>query len=226
MPAQNLTTGRPAKNRLKLEGQVFGLLTVIEAAGRKGKRLYWRCLCQCGNVTMVCTGSLRSGATQSCGCREGAPTHRLSGTPSFRVWFGITQRCENPESRNYEHYGARGITVCAGWHSVENFVATMGQKPDGLSIDRIDNNKGYWCGQCDECLPLERELNCRWETYVTQNRNKNNNRHLTAQGRTMLLVEWVLETGIPKSTILNRLYRGWSEEDAIVKPVNAIHRRK
>lgn len=226
MPAKQFTTTRVAHNRLKLEGQQFGLLTVIEAAGRIRKQLYWRCLCQCGNFTTACTGNLRAKRTNSCGCREGAPTHRLSKTRGYHVWWSMNRRCFNPEDIGYKHYGARGITVCTRWRSVENFIADMGQPPRRLSIDRVNNNGNYSCGQCDECAERGWPMNCRWETYSGQNRNQRRNHYITAQGQTRLLVEWVLETGIPKNTILNRLNRGWSEEDAISRPVDTDRRRK
>lgn len=228
MPVENLITTKPAHNRLNLVGVIFGLLTVQAIAGRDphSRSLYWECLCICGNITYVRTGSLRSGMTRSCGCQEGAPTHRLSHTRGYHVWWDMNRRCFNSEDIGYKHYGARGITVCLRWRSVENFIKDVGQPPDGLTLDRKDNNGNYSCGKCSECMENNWPLNVHWTTYTAQNRNKRGNRHITAYGKTMLLVEWVLETGIPKSTILNRLNRGWTEEEAITKPINTAHQRK
>lgn len=138
----------------------------------------------------------------------------------------MNRRCFNPKDRGYKNYGGRGIVVCKGWQSVENFANDMGAPPEGLSIDRIDNDGGYWCGHCDECARNNWPKNCRWTDWETQNRNHRSNHYITALGKTMTLVEWVGETRIPKNTIINRLKRGWSEEDAITKPVDRSKRRK
>ena len=224
MPTANLITTKPAHNRLNLVGHKFGLLTVRATAGRhpQTRALYWECICTCGKTTLVKTGSLRSGATQSCGCHEGASTHRLTRTRAYRSWFAANKRCLDPNNKQYPDYGGRGITVCKGWQSVENFVADMGQPPQGLTIDRINNDGGYWCGHCEQCIANNWPKNCRWTDWETQNRNQRSNHYITALGKTMTVVEWVHETGIPKNTILNRLNRGWNEE----KAVTAIGRRK
>lgn len=213
----------PHKRHLNLSGQRFGRLVALERVGTaaSGETL-WLCRCDCGELSKVRISCLRGRTTVSCGCSVNV-THRLSKTPAYHVWHNMNQRCSDPEDPNYKNYGARGITVCERWQNVESFCADMGQPPKGLSIERINNDKGYWCGGCDECMKSGRDRNCRWDTAINQNRNNRRNHLLTARGRTMTLIEWVIESGISKSTILNRLDRGWSEERAVTVRPQGLH---
>lgn len=94
-------------------------------------------------------------------------------TPEFNSWLALRQRCNDPKHAKYPTYGARGITVCERWQSsFDAFLKDMGQRPEGTTIDRIDNAKGYWCGRCEECVRLLRTANCRWATRQEQSRNR------------------------------------------------------
>ena len=88
-----------------------------------------------------------------------AKTHGMSRTLTYRIWATMIQRCENPNDRKYKYYGGRGISVCEHWHKFENFCADMGVKPEGMTLDRMNNNGNY------------RPRNCRWTTYKEQNNN-------------------------------------------------------
>ena len=115
----------------------------------------------------------------------------------------MRSRCENPKDKDFPQYGGRGIFVCERWQSFENFHSDMGDRPPGLTIERINNDGPY------------APDNCRWATQAEQAQNKRTARFLTYEGRTMRLREWALATDIPLQTIASRLRSGWSPEDAL-----------
>lgn len=135
-------------------------------------------------------------------------THAKSNTLTYIAWCGIKQRCENPKSQQYPNYGGRGITICARWrNSFENFLADMGEKPNGLQIDRIDCNGGYEPG------------NCRWVTANEQQRNKRNNHIVEWNGERLPVTAWAERLGVAPFVIYHRLRRGWPIVEAMTKPV-------
>jgi len=150
-------------------GAVFGRLTVIARAPRgRQSRARWHVRCECGVEKVVRADSLRSGGAASCGCRAGHTTHGLRRHPLYRRWQNMLQRCQNPGNPRYADYGGRGITVCERWKGPEgfpNFVADMGECPEGRSLDRIDNDSGYEPG------------NCRWATLLEQRHNRRPRTH-------------------------------------------------
>ena len=151
-----------------ITGQRFGRLSVVRREGSIGAGFAaWKCQCDCGNEVLVDVGRLRAGRTRSCGClaRECAAarkrTHGMTGSRAYKTWVMMIQRCTNPRYPNYKNYGARGITVCQRWReSFEAFLADMGNRPSGLTLDRKDNDGHYEPG------------NCRWADALTQVRNR------------------------------------------------------
>ena len=162
-----------------LTGQRLGRLVVIEKAGVSYKKeVIWKCLCECGRQTIIPGYNLRCGNTKSCGCLSAEKagsrmrSHSLSGTRLHGVWFGMKQRCLNPNNERYHKYGGRGITICDDW--VHNFQAFYDwamengydeNAPRGqCTIDRIDNDKGY------------SPDNCRWVNMKIQRHNRSDSR--------------------------------------------------
>lgn len=131
-----------------------------------------------------------------------------SYTPEYRIWWGFICRCTKPNHPRYADYGGRGIKVCDRWlKSFAAFYADMGERPAGLSLDRIDNDGPY------------SPENCRWTTTTEQRRNNRHIRPLTVNGETMLLVDWAKRVGIDPSRITDRIKEGWTVEDAVTTPV-------
>lgn len=140
-------------------------------------------------------------------------------TVTYNCWDSMKRRTTNPRNKYFKNYGGRGIRVCVGWlDSFPTFLADMGEKPDGLWLDRIDNEGHYSCGHCDECIENGWPLNCRWATPAEQLRNTRRNLYLTFQGRTQLLVDWAAEVGLPSAAINMRLRRGWTLEKSLTTP--------
>lgn len=210
-----------------LTGKRFGRLTVLDFAFIKKRRAYWRCLCDCGNKTATRGISLTRGDTRSCGClrTERNTKHGMSESPEYRSWQAMLDRCRRKGNIAYKHYGARGITVCAGWQEFKNFIADMGHKPSSKhSIDRIDNDGGYWCGHCEECIESGHQPNCRWATTKQQMRNMRNNRMLTHGGRAMCVKDWAIFLGVDPRRLHQRLTRGWSVEKTLTTPIGPTRR--
>lgn len=201
-----------------MTGKRFGRLTVIEPAFVDARgEWHWACKCDCGNLKTVAGNKLRSGNTRSCGCLQteergkGKITHHKTDTKLYIIWLNMKARCGNPKNTMYYRYGGRGITVCQEWiHDFAEFMkwAESAGYQEGLSIERIDVEKGY------------SPENCRWIQKKDQWLNRSDSHRLTAFGKTQTMKEWSEETGIKLDTIERRVNAyGWSPEKAVsVKP--------
>lgn len=204
-----------ANHMVDLTGQRFGRLTAIAPAGKnKSGNYMWECVCDCGTRTVVASGGLRSGTIVSCGCyirevtSKRSKTHGETGTRLYKIWIGMKNRCHNPEADNYKDYGGRGIAVCEEWrHSYLTFSTWAKQNgyADNLSIDRIDNDKGY------------SPDNCRWVNRFVQGNNKRSNAVFTIDGETKTVTQWARIYGINPITVFSRLYKGMDIVEALTK---------
>jgi hypothetical protein len=200
--------------------QTFGRWTVfgemLRPHGRKHSsraKRHFVARCECGTEKRVVLGELRRGKTQSCGCLAAELTALRSTshgasvggrvTPEFRSWSAMKNRCLSPTSKDFAQYGGRGIAVCARWMAFENFLADMGPRPKGTTLDRIDNAGNYEPG------------NVRWATPTTQTRNRRNARLVTARGETRSIVEWAAVTGRSYNAIWLSLKNGATPEAAV-----------
>lgn len=150
--------------KIDMVGLVFERLTVLEEIKERNKHghIMYMCICTCGNYVKVLGASLRSSSSKSCGClqREVALKHGKFGSKVYMAWQQMKDRCFNPKNKRYRDYGGRGITVCSEWLKFENFYSDMGDKPEGLSLDRINNNGNY------------NKENCKWSTPKEQANNR------------------------------------------------------
>jgi hypothetical protein len=198
-----------------LVNERFGKLLVLEPFVVKGVGRSWVCLCDCGNKTKASTGNLLAGQKKSCGCgRQKKLARRNTEYERMRArkgdtkisWELMQDRCLNVKSIKYKDYGGRGITFSTDWLSYDKFLADMGERPFGTTLDRIDNNGNY----CKE--------NCKWSTPSQQANNRRNNRRVEGFGKTQTVAEWAAELKMPVSTLTGRLDKGMSIEEAFKLP--------
>lgn len=188
-------------------GDKFGLLTVTSFSHiNKNRQKVWNCLCECGNKSKVATSCLTSGHSTSCGCNRrkniinSVTKHKESKTRLYRIWCNMKQRCNNPNNTHYENYGLRGIEVCEEWNNFYSFSEWSKKNgySENMTIDRIDNKKGY------------SPINCRWINLKKQQCNKRNNVYLSYNGKTLSMVEWSILLGIKYKTLQYRYHKGFS----------------
>ncbi len=197
------------RGKVDLRGKRFGRLFVKTYV----KGGLWHCVCDCGGEATVLTRNLNNGNTRSCGCLQKSitakmrTTHGMSNSTEYHIWRTMKARCSQPTDCNYPNYGGRGIKVCEQWqNSFEAFLADMGRRPAGLTLDRIDVNGDYEPG------------NCRWATTAEQNTNRRNNHKIEFGGRTLTVTQWARELGVKPGLIANRLRAGWSVHRALSQP--------
>ena len=198
-----------------LTGKRFGSLTAVLRLDERTSdgKVQYLCKCDCGNTKVATATNLNTGRAKSCGCQSWKKKYKPFSFKDdmriYSVWYDIKRRCEDDRRDDYERYGGRGIAVCEEWHDFQNFldwVKDNGYRK-GLTIDRIDNNKGY------------SPNNCRLVDQKGQANNKRNNHLITLKGVTKTMAEWARELEIPYTTIRARQRRGWSDEDSLLKPI-------
>ena len=200
-----------AKSRaIDLTGMVFERLTVVNRV-ENSKYVKWHCICECGKEVDVYGKALRNGTTKSCGCytKDRLKKHGLSHTKLHGVWWGMMQRCYYEKHVDYKWYAEKGIGVCDEWRNdfkaFYDWAMENGYK-EGLSIDRIDNDKGY------------SPQNCRFATPQEQANNRTTNIVIEYNGKSQTLKQWAAELDIKYSALYDRYRRGMSFEEAIQLP--------
>lgn len=212
--------------RIDLTGRVFGRLTVVRLDRLVPGHAYWFCLCKCGAVKSIIGQCLKDGRAKSCGCLRKEITairHTTHGhtvnrgtTKTYRCWYAMKDRCYNPNNTHYARYGGRGIAICDRWRAAfQNFLDDMGESPNGLSIERINNDGNY-----EPC-------NCRWATMLEQSLNKKphaRERRIEFSGVSLSVRQWAKRIGTSHNTILRRLKK-LSIAEALTRPIGKNGRR-
>lgn len=219
----NPTGGKNLKNEI---GNRYGKLVVVSYAGTRANGRggsVWKCKCDCGNETIVWSGSLRRGSTKSCGClrsetvRATRSTQKgLSGTKEYRSWKGMIARCYvNGNARDQRNYLERGITVCDRWkNSFQTFLEDMGKCPGKeYSLDRVNNNGSY------------SKENCRWATRIDQMNNKRSNVVITYNGSVFTLAQLERELHLPPKSLSKKLSYYHGDLEKAVKAAEKSARR-
>ena len=167
------------RQAVDMTGERFGRLICVAPLESTHSGMIWECKCDCGNKTQAIRGNLLKGTVQSCGCLKlelsservskqftiHGRVKRLNGIKinrkgTYSTWEAMLNRCNNPNNDWYHRYGGRGIKVCQSWHDFENFLMDMGERPEGMTIDRINNDGDY------------EKSNCKWSTPLEQANNK------------------------------------------------------
>lgn len=188
-----------------------GLLAVVgesRAVESGASRVRVTCLCDCGK-TVTCLAQSIAGKRprQSCGCatdhtKKHGHAPDSGQSPTYRSWMRMRGRMRQ-DHKHFANYGGRGIKICDRWNVFENFLADMGARPVGHTLDRVDNDGDYEPG------------NCKWSTRREQQNNRRVNHRLTAFGRTQTLTEWARERGMNATTLHCRLRAGTPLERAL-----------
>lgn len=201
-----------------ISGHRFGQLTVLEFSHKSNSRAYWHCICDCGEKTVSRGDSLRLGKANSCGhdrlknavqsTIKRCTKHGMHKSPTYSSWMAMKNRCTNNHKSSHIY---SLLKICDRWaYSFENFLFDMGERPEGKTLDRIDNSLGYF------------KENCRWATPKEQGRNKRNNVIVNIDGVLKSATEWAEIYSINANTFLCRIRNGVPVEKAIIPPKKRV----
>ncbi len=209
------------RERIDLTGKQYTRWTVLRYSHTdKTRTSHWDCECKCGVRRKVSGSNLSSGKSKSCGCILSEKTiarcriHGLIGHPVYKVWKSMRERCKNPKRKDYPRYGGRGISIAPEWNDPAVFVRDMisGYSPE-LTIERIDNNKGY------------SKQNCCWATRIEQGGNTCRNKHIDTPWGRLTVSEAARRSGIASKTIWSRLSSGWGSYKTVTTTVRKWKRK-
>ena len=207
-----------------LTNQRFCRLVALKIVGKTSNySILWECICDCGNTVIVPSKELLREHKKSCGCLKETYKfkHGYSKHPLYDCWVSMKARCNNKRNPKFPSYGGRGITVCKEWENDFCSFLEWSLKngyDEQLTLDRIDNNKGYF------------PKNCRWTTRKVQQNNTRHNKHIEYNGQTKTLSQWCELLNLSRSAVNYRLMNGYSINDAFEIPIrkrrNKNERRK
>lgn len=201
----------------------YGKLTILKYEDGK-----WHCKCDCGNLTQAYVYNVKSGKTKSCGCGVGYNTHGMSYSYEYRIYNHMLDRGAAGAAGAEGRYRA---VVCRRWARKKTgftrFFEKMGKAPsEEHTLDRIDNDGNYSCGDCSECKRKGWVFNCRWATRREQSNNRSNTVMVMWKGVTKPASYWDDEMGYPKKTVAGRIRAGWSVKKVMTTPVRRKVRTK
>ena len=199
-------------------GQKFNQLTVVAEYSKNG-RIRRKCVCECGGYADTTLDKLKNGHTKSCGCAKKGVNRKYGeiDTRLYNIYLKMVRRCYIPKDPAYKYYGARGITICDEWLNDRSTFFRWAREngySDELTIDRLNVNGNY------------EPSNCRWATRKAQALNRRNNQYLEMNGVRKTVAEWSMEYKINRTTLGNRLKRGWNVEKALTYPIDKKRRNK
>lgn len=211
----NLTEEMISKGRLTQVGVSF------QVAAKGGRKRHAVFQCSCGKRKVFDFWSVAKGSTASCGCltvealkqnkhNEGrVPKHGMTHTKAYKCWGAMIQRCTNPRNAHFGNYGGRGITVCSEWvQSFIEFFRHIGEPPSAdMTIDRIDNDRGYCPG------------NVRWVTRKQNQRNRRVTAFVQYDGKQMSVAEFAETLNMKDSVVRRRLQAGWTIDRIVNTPI-------
>lgn len=207
--------GYIARKTLDMVGKRFGKLIILEIISDPYGKTKAKCKCDCGAVKVILHNSIKSGRTESCGCllrlhqKIGSIKHGMRRTGEYLIWAAMKSRIFNKNNKKYFDYGGRGLNMQESWKErFDQFYADMGPRPDGLEIERKDNDVGYF------------KSNCYWATRKQEMNNTRANVKVEFCGVIKNLIQWSEEYGVPYNTIYYRYcIAGWTIERALKTPV-------
>lgn len=185
--------------------------------------------CDCGMERWVSCASIKTGASRSCGCLRDELTRvrnrkhgytirsNLAKAREYGNYYTMLNRCYSPSHARWKYYGKRGIKVCARWRGPNGFlqfIADMGPRPEGYTLERLNNDRNY------------SPKNCIWASPITQANNKQNTPKYTRKGKTQSLTLWARELGIPQPCLWRRLQSGYSVKRSFTTPPGQLRAHK